>query len=68
MFMTPLRNDNIVEKADITKIFSNIETLVQINKHLAQDLETAATNNPVNLLSCIGDSFMNMVSLLLFGI
>lgn len=61
LFVAPLRGDNIISAADVGKIFSNIEQILQFSRILLEDLEKAAKENKDTLLSQIGNCFKNLV-------
>jgi len=42
VFLTPIRRDNILNKAEIGALFSNVEALLPVNTGILQDLENPA--------------------------
>ena len=61
LFVLPLSRDNIISPAESTKIFSNIESILQVSKVLCDDLEAAAEKSGLNLLSGIANCFKSLV-------
>ena len=59
--MTPLKMGDIISTENVSKIFSNVEVLIGINKVLMKDLETAASDESTQMLGKIAQSFLRLV-------
>jgi hypothetical protein len=59
--VNPLRRENLASNGDIQRIFSNVEMLLGVNRLLLKDIEDAALENSEEIISTIGQCFVNLV-------
>jgi hypothetical protein len=59
VFINPLREKKLISELNLNLLFSNLETIIQVNKQIVRDLERRMRQS--QKIQIVGDIFCKMV-------